>query len=180
MNTTDFNIRNSTVISSEIKNDATEIWVRYDDGREACYTAPEPRFQAREGQTMTAILYGGQAVAIRNDATGMKIPILMGEDLLGSGPEVVSRPLKFWIAWFVFIAFVGPYVSWIGQSIFDGIFEQHLLLKWLGDLVATSMYVLTVVGVPYFCLIHPRIRQFKHQRRIAAMNKIIKELYLQL
>ena len=180
MNINDFKTRSSTVISSEIKNDATEIWVRYEDGREACYTVPETRFQAREGQTMTAILYGGHAVALRNDSTRMKIPILMGEDLLGSGPQVASHSAKFWIGWVIFIAFPCPYLIGLIEIILDGMFEHHPFLKWIGGIFTTSLYVFAVLGVPYFCLIHPSIRRFKHQRRVSASNKIIKKLYIQL
>ena len=70
-----------------------EIWTRYDGGREGSYRVNDPSFSAREGHQLTAILCGVHPVAIINRNTNIKIQLLNGYDLLGSGPEIKSRSL---------------------------------------------------------------------------------------
>jgi hypothetical protein len=84
-------------IVTDVKPTATgaEIWVEHEDGRETAYVVNEPAFRVREGQQLTAIHCGIHPVALRNDNTRMKLPLLTGEDLIGNAPEVLSRSTAF-------------------------------------------------------------------------------------
>lgn len=180
MNTTDFTIKKSTVISTTPTHAGTEIWARHDDGREASYQVNDRSFRAREGQTLTAILFGIHPVALRNDSAMTKIQLLTGEDLVGSSPVVQSRPAIFWISWVIFIAFLGPYVIWIGQMLIQGMFEGNAFVRWVSDVAAKSLYAGAIFGVPYWCIIHPRILRAKHNRRIKAADAAIAKIFAPL
>lgn len=180
MNTTDFTIKKSTVVAVNPTHTGTEIWARYEDGREVAYPVNDHSFRARAGQELTAILYGIHPVALRNEASMTKIQLLNGDDLVGSSPVVPSRPTMFWVAWVIFIAFLGPYVIGIGQMLIQGIFEGNVFVKWVSDMVAVLLYVGAVLGVPYWCIIHPRILRFKHQRRIADADAAIAKIFAPL
>jgi hypothetical protein len=180
MNTTDFTVKKSTVISTIPTNAGTEIWARREDGREASYLVNDDSFRARAGHEITAVLYGRHPVALRNDTTMTKIQLLAGEDLVGSSPVVPSRPAIFWIAWFIFISFLGPYLIGIGQMLIQGIFEGNAFVKCLSDFAAISLYAGAVFGVPYWCIVHPRILRSKHNRRIKEADAAIAKIFAPL
>lgn len=180
MNPTDFKIRNSTVVSTEQTNSGRVIWTRYESGQEAAYAVEDPNFHAREGQQITAIHFCVHPVAIRNDHARTKIQLLSGEDLLGSGPDKSSRPAIFWFAWLIFIAFLCPCLIEVGQSVILEAFGNNAFVKWVSDIVAVSVYAGAVFGVPYFFIILPALRRFKHRRRIKAADRVITNLYNEL
>jgi len=180
MNTTDFSVKKSTVISTNPTNVGTEIWTCDESGRETSYLVNDHSFRARAGHELTAMLCGNHPVALRNDTTMTKIQLLTGEDLVGSSPVVPSRPAKFWIAWFIFISFLGPYLIWIGQMLILGIFENNVFVKWVSDFAAIALYVGAIFGVPYRCIIHPRVLRSKHNRRIKEADDAIAKIFAPL
>lgn len=180
MNTNNFTAKKSTVISTSSTNTGTEIWARDEAGRETSYLVNDHSFRARAGQELTAILFGIHPVALRNDTTMTKIQLLAGDDLVGSSPVVPSRPAIFWISWVIFIAFLGPYVIWIGQMLIQGMFENNVFVKWISDFAAISLYLGAIFGVPYWCIIHPRILRAKHNRRIKDADTAIAKIFAPL
>ena len=180
MNTTDFTIKKSTVTATNSTNVGTEIWTCDESGRETSYLVNDHSFRARAGHEITAVLYGRHPVALRNDTTMTKIQLLTGEDLVGSSPVVPSRPAIFWIAWVIFISFLGPYVIWIGQMLIQGMFENNVFVKWISDFAAISLYLGAIFGVPYWCIIHPRILRAKHNRRIKDADTAIAKIFAPL
>jgi len=183
MNTNEFTVKKSTVISTNLTNTGTEIWARDDDGRETSYLVNDPTFRAREGHSLTAMNFGIHPVCLRNDTTMTKIQLLTGEDLLGSGPQPETRPIKFWVAWVIIIGFIGPFVLGMGQDIVTGIFGQFYWLKWLGDIISFIIflvYLALVFGVPYKLIIRPRILRTQHSRRVKAADAAIAKIFAPL
>jgi hypothetical protein len=90
INTTDFTIKKTAVISTNVTNAGTEIWAGDENGRETSYLVNDHSFRTREGQKLTAILYGIHPVCLRNDTTMTKIQLLAGENLVGSSLVVAS------------------------------------------------------------------------------------------
>ena len=103
MNINQFQTLNSNVLSVEPTNTGIAIWVKYEGGREGSYRVNDPSFSAREGHQLTAIMCGIHPIAIINRNTNIKIQLLNGYDLLGTGPEVKSRSLIFWLGWAIFL-----------------------------------------------------------------------------
>jgi hypothetical protein len=180
MNATDFTVKTSTVVSVQPTSSGTEIWAQQDDGREASYQVNDDSFRAREGHKLTTILYGRHPVAIRNDTTMTKIQLLNGWDLLGSGPQVKSRSVGFWIGWFVLI--MGPGLMAIGvvTMIFEHFFGGNAVLNALGAVIGVMMYLGMVFGIPYWCIVHPRIGRARHNRRVKEADAAIAQIFTPL
>ena len=173
MNVTDFNVQTSTIISTQPTKNGTHVWVRYDDDREACYEVAHSQFHLREGQQLTAILWGTHPVILRNDTTRMKLQLLTGEDILGTGPTVQPISAGTGLTWLAILFCCGP-------SFF---FAPVLLLpipETLKIITAFVLYGVFLLVVPYYWIVHPRIRRSKHQRRIKAADKLIHQMYQQL
>ena len=177
MNKNDFKGVTSTVVSITSTQYGSEIWVCNDDGREASYIVNDHSFRAREGQKMTAVIYGGHAVALRNDTAMKKIQLLTGEDLLGSGPQVKSKPTSFWLGWLFLIFFPGLMGVGILAKINEALFENILVLKILGNIICVAIYLAMVFGIPYWCIIRPRMLRSKHQHQIKVANTAIAEIF---
>ena len=177
MNTTDFTIKKSTVISTNPTNTGTEIWARDENGRETSYLVNDDSFRARAGHEITAVLYGRHPVALRNDSTMTKIQLLNGCDLLGSGPQVQSRSAGFWVGWLILI--IGPGLMGVGivTMIFQHLFAGNVVLNALGGVIAVVIYLGMVFGIPYYFILYPRICRSKHNRRIKAVNAVIAEIF---
>lgn len=183
MNTSDFTAKKTTVISVNPTNAGTEIWARDESGRETSYCVNDHSFRARAGQNLTAIHYGIHPVILRNDTTMTKIQLVTGEELVGSSPTVESRPAIFWVAWIIFIGVLGPYLIGIGQEIVIDVFGQFYWLKWIGDIIAFMLflvYVAIVFGVPYRCVVRPRILRSKQNRRIKAADAVLVKIFAPL
>jgi hypothetical protein len=180
MNINEFTVKKSTVISTSLSNTGTEIWARDDDGRETSYLVHDPSFRAREGHGLTAINYGIHPVALRNDTTMTKIQLLNGCDLLGSGPQVQSRSAGFWVGWLILI--IGPGLMGVGivTMIFQHLFAGHAVLNALGGVIAVLIYLGMIFGVPYGCIIHPRLRRAKHNRRVKEADAAIAKIFAPL
>ena len=176
MKTNDFTIKQSTVLSVVETNAATEIWVRQDSGIESSYLVTDYSFRVREGHRLTAIHYGRHAVALRNDTCMMKIQLLTGEDLLGSGPEVQPRSAMFWLCWAFFLACPGIPVAGIPQIILSFL-GNNAVLKWLGVALTCVCYLSFVFGIPFWFIIRPRLLRRKHQQRIKATDKAIATVF---
>ena len=211
MNENDFKTLTSTVIATNPGEAGTEIWVRYDDGREASYQVADPSFRCRENQQLTAILRGAHPILLRNDSTGMKIQLHSGEDILGSGPQVEPMAASFWLAWAVCILcppigilfLLGAVVGFVWDDVMLPIkvLIAFIRKQWRGILVAGIIlvivsffipatnflwlsavlaYVAIIFGVPYACIIRPRIRRARHQGQIKAADAVITRLFNQL
>lgn len=176
MNATDFSVKNITVVAVQPTTSGSEIWAQDDDGREASYLVNDHSFRAREGHKMTAVLYGRHhAVALRNDSTMTKIKLLDGEDLLGSAPVVEPKSTTFWLCCFFFVTCGG--MTFVGII---GMFIQHFLGEAVGNFVSIVTLLGLAFGVPYAGIIHPRIRRFRHNRRIKAADAVIAEIFKSL
>ena len=177
MNATDFTVKTSTVVSVQPTNSGSEIWVQYDDGRETSYQVNDDSFRAREGHKLTAVLYGRHPVALRNETTMTKSQLLNGQDLLGTGPLVEPKPASFWVGWFFLISCPGFAFVSVLASITDSLFSKLPGLQVVGGTVCVATYLAMIFGIPYWCIIRPRLLRAKHQRQIKAADAAISEIF---
>jgi hypothetical protein len=175
MNTSDFTIKQSTVVSVIGTNAGTEIWVRHDNDVESSYLVTDDSFRAREGHRLTAIHFGRYAIALRNDTCMMKIQLLSGQDLLGSGPIVESRSAAFWFVWAFILLCPGFIVAGIPAEVLGSF--HNVLLTYLGNILSVACYLAYVFGVPYWYIARPRLLRRKHQQRVKAANAAIAQLF---
>jgi hypothetical protein len=180
MNANDFTVKTATVVSVQQTSSGTEIWAQQEDGRETSYLVGDNSFRAREGHKLTALHYGRNAVAIRNDTTRTKIQMLTGRDLLGSGPQVQSQSAGFWIGWFILLIGPGSFAIGIVDIIFKHVFDGNAILTWLGNAVCILLILGMVFGIPYGCIVHPRLRRAKHNRRVKAADAAIAKIFNEL
>lgn len=178
MKTENFTSIRSTVVATVPQKRGNEIWVRYEDGREVPYQVAHPDFLAREGQQMTALMFGQHVVALRNDSAKLKIQLLTAEDLLGSA-QTRSRSGLFWIGYIILLLLipilVDPAKMFLESFDWDKPFIVNLL-----ESGAAWLQLGVLVGFPYWFIIRPGIRRFKHRRKIKAADKIITDLFNQL
>lgn len=180
MNTLPLHTKTSTVLSVDPNAEGFEVWVKHDDGCEAVYTVNNRAFRAREGHNITAVLFGAHPVAIRNDSTQMKAQLLTGEDIEGSAPLVQSRPGVFWFAWVILIAFICPFAISLIQAFTQYMLGSSTPVQWLCEIIAGIFYTGAILGIPYWCIVHPRVIRFKHNRRIKAADRDIAQAYSKL
>jgi len=177
MNINQFKIVKSTVDSVNPTNTGMEIWVQHEDGREAAYRVNDPKFAAREGQQMTAILYGVHPVAVLNNSTNIKIQLLNGWDLLGTGPEVKSRSGIFWVLWAIFMI---PFTMCVAGTIIDNphdFFGKSGLAPYVANLVGGLVALLPLFGIPIWCIILPRFKRHQHLRLVKGADAAIAKLF---
>lgn len=174
MNETDFKTVTSIVTTTENWNSGTEIWVRYVDGREASYRVADPSFRCRAGQHLTAVLYGPHPVLLRNDSTGMKIQLLAGRNFVGTKPGVPPFSWSGWFVWFLFISVVvgifGPLVYYVVQG-------RVIIVQYLATIITIVLSVGLLFGVPYWLIVHPRLRGFLFELRAMKVDKIIARMF---
>ncbi|MGA2248466.1 MAG: hypothetical protein ABSH48_26150 [Verrucomicrobiota bacterium] len=134
MNANDFNAKQSTVVSVQPTSSGSEIWVQYDDEREASYQVNDDSFRAREGHKLTAILYGRQRRArggLRVYPTPSRLP--RAKSAIGTG--MVKNIFNSKIT-----ATASPEIVVIGFKMLDS--EAHTL-RFVGlALLAISIPVL--------------------------------------
>ncbi len=179
-NTLQLQTKSSTVTTVKPTAEGAEIWVAHEDGREAAYVVNEPAFRVREGQQLTAIHCGIHPVAIRNDNTRMKLPLLTGEELIGSAPEVPSRSTAFWLGWIILIAVICPVAFTFGETVLKETFGGNAFVSGVFGFTTTVFYLVAIFGVPYWAIIHPRIRRYQHNRRIKSLDQSITREFAKL
>jgi len=180
MNTNQFKTLTSTVLSVSPTNTGIEIWAQYEGGREASFRVNDPQFSARQGHQLTAIMYGVHPVAILNRTTNVKIQLLNGYDLLGTGPEVRSKSVIFWVGWAIFLV---PFSLCVGGAVIDSphqFFGASALAPYLANAAGGAISLGVLFGVPFWTIIRPRANRYKHTRRVkeadAAIAKLINPL----
>jgi hypothetical protein len=176
INTSDFKTQTSTVNSVMATDTGTEIWVQLQTGVESVYVVQHESFRVRQGQQITALLYGRHAVAVRNDNTYTKIQLLNGVDLLGTGPEVQSRSGLFWLGWAFVLMCPGIMVAGIPMGIINSL-TKNVAAQWLGGLLSFACYVAMIFVPPYWYILRPRVQRRKHQQRVKASDDAISELF---
>lgn len=157
MNENNFQTKTSTVAATSPHNSGTEIWVRYDDGREASYQVPDPSFRCREGHQLTAVLYGPHPILLRNDSTGMKIQLHAGEDILGGCPHTEPFSVSSWlgcIAMFLCPPFgillvIGSLAALMWSDVTAPI---KMLAAWVRQRPVTVIVVAIILATLYFLL----------------------------
>jgi hypothetical protein len=116
-------------------------------------------------------------VALRNDSTRTKIQLLTGRDLLGSEPHVESQSAGFWIGWIVLLIGPGSFAIGIVDIIFKHVFDGNAFLAWLGNALCILLALGMVLGIPYGCIVHPRLRRAAHNRRVKAADAAIAKIF---
>ena len=177
MNINQFQTLNSNVLSVEPTNTGIAIWVKYEGGREGSYRVNDPSFSAREGHQLTAIMCGIHPIAIINRNTNIKIQLLNGYDLLGTGPEVKSRSLMFWLGWAIFLV---PFSMCIGGAIIDSphqFFGASGFAPYIANLAGGTIALGVLFGVPFWTIIRPRVNRYKHTLRVRQADAAIAQLF---
>jgi hypothetical protein len=64
--------------------------------------------------------------------------------------------------------------------IFQHLFAGHAVLNALGGVIAVLIYLGMIFGVPYGCIIHPRLRRAKHNRRVKEADAAIAKIFAPL
>ena len=166
----------STVLSTERTDNGTEVWVRYEGGREHAYTVPSQNFQAREGHELTEMQYQGRPVAILNNATNRKFQILTGYSVLGAGPQVEPKPRGFWFGYFLLalpIILVGN--SMVADSY--SYWEHHWFEHWIANIYCFITSVGGLVILPLRFIFWQDVKKFRHGRKVKAVNAVILQAY---
>jgi len=157
MTENDFKTATVTVVATNPKNSGAEIWVRYEDGREAAYQVADSSFRCREGHQLTAVLYGQHPILLRNDSTRMKIQLHSGEDILGSGPQVEPRSASFWLGLFLIclcppfglICLIGGLTGYMWNDVTAPIKGLIAGIKAMWRVILGAGIILVIL---YFCL----------------------------
>jgi len=82
----------------------------------------------------------------------------------------------FWLAWAVFITCPGLMIAGIPMGVINCI-TKNAILQWIGGALSFGCYLAFVFGVPYWCIIRPRLMRRKHQQQINAADAVIAKLF---
>lgn len=176
MNINDFKTQTSTVNSVMATNDGTEFWVQHENEVESVYLVQDESFRAREGHRITAICYGRQVIALRNDNTYTKIQLMTGADLLGPGPEVRPKSGMFWLLWAAFISCPGIMLAGLPMGILNCV-SKNIIIQWLGGILSLACYLAFIFVPPWWFIARPRLLRRQHQQNVKAADAAIAALF---